>query len=411
MNPRQLVTAIFLDAVAAADPERAVRRSLQETPVAAGATVVIASGKAAVAMTRGFAAVVNITQGIAVTTIEEQAPVPVIVGGHPEPNPGSVAAAQRALELAASAGLGVTVVYLVSGGSSALLALPAGELTLDDLVATTRLLLASGADIAEFNTVRKHLSSIKGGHLAEAAADAKLVTLVLSDVAGDRLDVVGSGPTVPDPTTFADAIDVLGRFELMGRVPARVADHLAAGAAGAIEETPKTGHPDHEIRVVAGGATAAAAAVASARRRGLTAEVVTTTLTGEARGAATEAVATRRSGIDLLVYVGETTVTMSGAGLGGRNQEAALAGAMAIERTTTTFLAADTDGIDGPTGAAGAVVDAGTIGRGRAVGLDAIDALADNDAHGYLTATDDLLITGPTGTNVADLWLVYHGER
>jgi len=352
----------------------------------------------------------DITEGIAVTTIEEPAPVPVIVGGHPEPNPGSVAAAQRALELAASAGPGVTVVYLVSGGSSALLTVPAGKLTLDDLIATNRLLLSSGADIAEFNTVRKHLSSIKGGHLAEVAADARLVTLVLSDVVGDRLDVIGSGPTVPDPTTFADAIDVLGRFGLTGRVPATVVEHLAAGAAGLIEETPKTGHPDHEIRVVAGSATAAAAAVASASRRGLTAEMVTTTLTGEARGTAVEAVATRRPGIDLLVFAGETTVTVSGGGLGGRNQEAALAGAVAIAGTTTTFLAADTDGIDGPTDAAGAVVDAGTIGRGQAVGLDAIDALNDNDAHGYLTATNDLFITGPTGTNVADLWLVHRGE-
>jgi len=411
VNPRQLVTAIFLDAVAAADPELAVRRSLKDDPLVAGATVVIASGKAAVAMTRGFAAVTDITRGVAVTTIEEQAPVPVIMGGHPEPNPGSVAAAWRALELAASAGPGVTVVYLVSGGSSALLALPAGELTLDDLVATNRLLLASGADIAEVNTVRKHLSLIKGGYLAKAASDARLMTLVLSDVVGDRLDVVGSGPTVPDPTTFTDAIDVLGRFELMGRVPANVADHLIAGAAGVIEETPKTGHPDHEIRVVAGGATAAAAAVASARRRGLTAAVVTTTLSGEARTAAAEAVATRRPGIDLLVFVGETTVTVSGTGLGGRNQEAALAAALAIEGSSTTFLAADTDGIDGATHAAGAVVDAGTTERGRAVGLDAIEALADNDANGYLTATGDLFITGPTGTNVADLWLVHHGER
>ena len=149
MNPRQLLTAIYLDAVAAADPELAVRRSLKDDPLAAGTAVVIASGKAAVAMTRGFADAMDITRGMAVTTIEEQAPVPVIMGGHPEPNPGSVAAARRALELAASAGPGVTVVYLVSGGSSALLALPAGELTLDDLVATNRLLLASGADIAE----------------------------------------------------------------------------------------------------------------------------------------------------------------------------------------------------------------------------------------------------------------------
>lgn len=409
MDTRQLLTSVFLDAVAASDAEAAVRRSLAADPPGVEEVVVIASGKAAAAMARGLATAVDITDGVAVTTVEDSAPVPVVVAGHPEPNGGSVAGARRALELAVAAGENTTVVCLISGGSSALLALPAGRLTLDDLVATTGLLVASGADIGEMNAVRKHLSGIKGGRLAVAVRPARLITLVVSDVPGDALDVIGSGPTVPDPTSYADAIEVLKRHRLLDQVPERVVEHLSAGSAGLIEETPKQDHPDHETRIVAGGSTVASAAVSAARHRGLTAEVVTATLTGEARLAAVEAVGTRRSGIDLLVFAGETTVSVIGPGRGGRNQEAALAAATAIEETATTFLAGDTDGIDGATVAAGAIVDSGTIGRGRKAGRDAAVDLDSNDSHRYLSATGDLLITGPTGTNVADLWFVHHG--
>jgi glycerate-2-kinase len=360
-------------------------------------------------MARGVAAVVDITDGVAVTTVVDSAPVPVVVAGHPEPNSGSVAGARRAIELATAAGENTTVVCLISGGSSALLALPAGRLTLDDLMATTRLLVASGADIGEMNTVRKHLSGIKGGRLAVAVQPGRLITLVVSDVPGDALDVIGSGPTVPDPTRYAEAIEVLERYRLLDQVPGRVVEHLSAGSAGLIEETPKQGHPDHEIRIVADGSTAASAAVDAARQRGLTAEVVTVTLTGEARHAAFEAVGTRRPGTDLLVFAGESSVSVTGPGRGGRNQEAALAAAMAIEEPMVTFLAGDTDGIDGATAAAGAIVDSGTIRRGRDAGRDAAVDLENNDSHRYLGATGDLLITGPTGTNVADLWLVHRG--
>lgn len=409
MDTRELLTSIFLDAVAAADAEAAVRRSLEAKPLGVKEAVVIASGKAAAAMARGVAAVVDITDGVAVTTVVDSAPVPVVVAGHPEPNSGSVTGARRAIELATAAGENTTVVCLISGGSSALLALPAGRLTLDDLMATTRLLVASGADIGEMNTVRKHLSGIKGGRLAVAVQPGRLITLVVSDVPGDALDVIGSGPTVPDPTRYAEAIEVLERYRLLDQVPGRVVEHLSAGSAGLIEETPKQGHPDHEIRIVADGSTAASAAVDAARQRGLTAEVVTVTLTGEARHAAFEAVGTRRPGTDLLVFAGESSVSVTGPGRGGRNQEAALAAAMAIEEPMVTFLAGDTDGIDGATAAAGAIVDSGTIRRGRDAGRDAAVDLENNDSHRYLGATGDLLITGPTGTNVADLWLVHRG--
>jgi glycerate-2-kinase len=409
VDTRELLTSVFRDAVAASDAETAVRRSLESDPPGVEEAVVIASGKAAAAMARGLATALDITDGVVVTTVEDSAPVPVVVAGHPEPNSGSVAGARRALELAAAAGENTTVVCLISGGSSALLALPAGRLTLDDLVATTRLLVASGADIGEMNAVRKHLSDIKGGRLAVAVRPARLITLVVSDVPGDALDVIGSGPTVPDPTSFADAIGVLERHRLLDQVPGGVVEHLRAGSAGLIEETPKHDHPDYEARIVAGCSTAASAALDAARQRGLTAEVVTASLTGEARHAAVEAVRARRPGVDLLVFAGETSVSVTGPGRGGRNQEAALAAALAIEETATTFLAGDTDGIDGATAAAGAIVDSGTIRRGRKAGRDAAVDLDNNDSHRYLSATGDLLITGRTGTNVADLWLVHHG--
>jgi glycerate-2-kinase len=193
----------------------------------------------------------------------------------------------------------------------------------------------------------------------------------------------------------------------MGRVPEAVVEHLAAGVAGEVADSAKEPHPNHEYRVVASPRTAAQAALDAAHRLGVTAEVITTAMSGESRDAAVDAVEARRPGIDLLICAGETTVSVAGSGRGGRNQEAALAAAIPIEGTPTTFLAADTDGIDGPTEAAGAVVDGGTIGRGKAKALNAMVALHDNDASAYLAETGDLLVTGPTGTNVASLWLAY----
>jgi glycerate-2-kinase len=252
---------------------------------------------------------------------------------------------------------------------------------------------------------------VKGGRLAAAASRARLLTLILSDVVGDPLDAIASGPTVPDPTTYGDALEVIERFHLLDRIPPAVLRHLSAGLSGEIPETPTEPHPRSAVRVIGSGSIAAEAAVAASNRRGLRAEIVTTTLEGEAREAALDAIAIRRPGVDVLVFAGETTVTVTGDGIGGRNQEAALAATMAIEGTGTTFLAAGTDGIDGPTGAAGAIVDGTTAHRGAALGLDAHAYLARNDANTYLGAVGDLIVTGPTGTNVADLWLVHHGPE
>lgn len=423
-STRAALSEIFVAAVAAVDPARSVRDRVDldgnrlscgefEYDLAGGGRIVVlAFGKAAPAMVSGLAEVVgaNRLAGIAVGVASAVCPLPVVVGGHPEPNAASVGGGRRVLQLASNAGPDDLVVCLVSGGGSALLEVPAENLSVDDVAATTRLLLLSGADIEAVNTVRKHLSAVKGGRLAAAASRACLLTLILSDVVGDPLDAIASGPTVPDPTTYGDALEVIERFDLRDRIPPAVLGHLSVGLSGGVPETPSEPHPRSAVRVIGSGSIAAEGAVAASNRRGLRAEIVTTTLEGEAREAALDAIAIRRPGVDVLVFAGETTVTVTGDGIGGRNQEAALAAAIAIEGTGTTFLAAGTDGIDGPTEAAGAIVEGTTTRRGAALGLDAHAYLARNDANRYLGAVGDLIITGPTGTNVADLWLVHHGS-
>jgi len=396
----------FLAGVGAVDPEPVTARAVVELLGEDGGPVLlIAAGKASIAMARGLATAVPVSDGIIVAPGAGDAPVPVIVGGHPLPDERSVAGARRALAVASSARAGDTVVCLISGGASSLLAAPADGLALADLRATNRALLACGADIRATNTVRKHLSAVKGGLLAAAAARARLVTLIVSDVVGDPVDVIASGPTVPDPTTYTDALAVIDRYGLRTRLPRRVITHLEDGASGAHPETPATPHPDHEVRVIAAGSVAAAGSVSFLRSSGVPSRVVSTDLVGEAGATAVEIVQAVHD-YAVLVFAGETTVTLTGTGRGGRNQQAALAAAIAIAGRPVTFLAAGTDGIDGPTDAAGGLVDGATIERGAALGLDARSYLANNDAHTFLAATGDLVVTGPTGTNVADLWLV-----
>jgi glycerate-2-kinase len=405
-NDRLLLLNAFLAGVGAVDPGPATATAGEAVlGDVAGRVLLIAAGKASIAMARGLSGAAAIDDGIVVAPSRGDVPVPVIVGGHPLPDDGSVAGARRALAIARSAGEGDIVVCLISGGASALLAAPADGLTPADLRVANRTLIACGADIREINAVRKHLSAIKGGRLAAAAGRARLVTLLVSDVAGDPVDVIASGPTVPDPTTYADAVAVVDRYELRSRLPGSVVRHLEAGANGERPETPVTPHPDHHLQVIASGGVAAGAAVASLRSAGIPARLVSTGLAGEAGEAAVEIVRRAYDGT-VLVYAGETTVTVAGRGRGGRNQQAALAAAIAVEGRPVTFLAAGTDGIDGPTDAAGGLVDGTTVERGAAAGLDARSFLADNDAHTFLAATGDLVVTGPTGTNVADLWLV-----
>jgi glycerate-2-kinase len=337
--------------------------------------------------------------------------------GHPAPNAGSVAAAEHALALARhSAGSG-GLLLLLSGGASAMLAAPVEGITLADKIETSKRLMNAGAAIDELNCVRKHLSRIKGGKLAAAVA-GRTITLALSDVHGpvpDDPSVIGSGPTVPDGSTFADAIDIVTRYHVA--LPPPVRAHLERGQRGDVEETVKPGDPrlDASTFVVIGNRlTAVAGARRAAEAAGYTVVVLPDPTTGEARLAgrdfvAAAALAARGVARPLCVLAsGETTVTVRGAGLGGRNQEFALAGAAALpaiegQGRRAVLASAGTDGIDGPTDAAGAIVDGGTLSRGAAKGLDWQAALDQNDAYRFAAGVDALLIWGPTGTNVGDL--------
>jgi hydroxypyruvate reductase len=340
------------------------------------------------------------------------APLEGIVGGHPMPSPASEDAGSRALAMARAAGADEELLVLLSGGASALMAAPAEGLTLDDKRRTTDTLLRAGADIHALNTVRKHLSRIKGGRLAVSAA-GRCRTLAISDVVGDDLSFIASGPTVPDPTTFDDAMDVLRRFGGAEVYPSPVVSHLARGVAGQLPETPKPGDPRlarAESVVIGGRRDAMVGAADLARTLGYHVIVLDAPVVGEARTAAHSHVryveTAARGGERPLCVVssGETTVRVRGSGRGGRNQEFVLAAAELVGSLGMVVAASiGTDGIDGPTDAAGAVIDSTTLARARAAGLDPSDFLSDNNAYAFFAGLGDLIHTGPTGTNVGDL--------
>lgn len=433
---------IFRDAVAATDPRPAVVRAfaLEDGWLRVGdfrcelaavtRIVVVGAGKAGAAMAAGVEDVLGTRIACGLVVVKSghgglPGLIEQIEAGHPLPDARGELAACRILELVRTAGAGNLVVCLLSGGASALLAAPAPGISLEDKVLTTDLLLASGADIAEINTVRKHLSAVKGGQLAAAARPARLVSLVLSDVINDRLDVIASGPTYPDGSTFSDAREVLGRRGLLHRVPAAVRTRLERGALGLIPETPKPGDPLFDgvgHCIIGSNRIALDAAAASARARGYETRVHPEAVQGEAREAARRlAGAVRKVAQELppdsppvcLLSGGETTVTLAGPGKGGRNQEFALAFALEIEGLGgVALLSAGTDGTDGPTDAAGAFVDGGTAGLARGVGLDPAASLQENDSYrffaelGRRAGGPALLVTGPTGTNVMDIQVV-----
>jgi len=334
--------------------------------------------------------------------------------GHPIPDARSVAAARRALDVARAQSPRDLLVLLLSGGASALMALPVEGVTLEDKQTTVRLLLRGGATIDELNTVRKHLSAIKGGRLA-VATSAPVVTLAISDVVGDDLSVIGSGPTTPDPSTYQDALAVLDARGERGAYPAPVVAWLERGARGDAPETPKANDPQMTksvARIIGGRQSAIDGAADAARARGYVVHVIGDPIVGESREAArrfADTVARLSSRNDsrphapiCVVGGGETTVHVKGSGLGGRNQEFALSLAPAL---SGTFAAASvgTDGIDGPTDAAGAIVDSTTAERAAARHLDAQQFLNNNDSFHFFSALDDLVRTGPTGTNVGDV--------
>jgi hydroxypyruvate reductase len=339
--------------------------------------------------------------------------------GHPVPDERGVAGAERIAQNAEAAGPGDLVICLVSGGASALLPLPAAGITLEEKQATTRLLLASGATIHQINSVRKHISRIKGGQLARLSSPAHVESLLLSDVIGDDLDVIGSGPTAPDASTFAAAGAVLDRYQIRRRVPSAVRRRIEQGAAGEIPETPKPADPLFaRVRntVVGGNRLALDAAARAARQLGYRTLILSSTIQGETRDIARMHAAIAReiaaAGRPIrppacIITGGETTVTIRGDGLGGRNQEFVLAAALEIAGIPgVVVFSAGTDGTDGPTDAAGAIADGQTLARNP----DAQLFLDRNDSYHYFQPLGDLVVTGPTNTNVMDVRLILIGS-
>ena len=418
-------------ALAAVDPARLVAEALEEEaprPPEGGHLWLVSVGKAASSMAAGAARVLGdaLTEGW-VLAPDDAAPPPdglhLLRGAHPLPESRNVEAARVVHGAVRRAGRDDWILLLLSGGASSLLTLPDGDVALEDLRRTTDLLLRSGATIQELNAVRKHLERLKGGGLARAALPARVMALVLSDVVGDPLDVIASGPVSPDPSSFAEAVEVLEAHDLWDAVPQSVRVHLLLGRSGELQETPKAGDPlfgGVRVRVVGSAVRAAAAAAERARALGYHAHVLDTEVTGEARVVGRRLAAVARDVADTgspveppaaLVAAGETTVTVVGDGRGGRNQEVALGAARDLDgRDDVLVLSMGTDGVDGPTDAAGALVTGSTPRRARAAGLDAADALERNDAYPFFEALGDLVITGPTGTNVMDLMLVLVGR-
>lgn len=430
---RQHAREIFKAAVDAVRPEACIARTVSRegATLTLGKTQIdlnridklylIGAGKASAAMAAAMEVLLGdrIAAGAICVKYGHDAPLEhcrLYEAAHPVPDASGSAAAKTILELAGQAGAKDLVLCLISGGGSALLPLPLPGVSLADKQATTRLLLASGATIHEVNTIRKHLSAIKGGRLAAATAPARVISLLLSDVVGDDLDVIASGPTVPDTSTYADCKRVLEHYHLLDKVPAGVRQIVDSGVAGEIADTPDAQAPAFKSvtnLVVGSNRDALAAARVKATELGYAPLILTSRLEGEARDAArfltqilTEV---HHSGNPMapplcLLSAGETTVTLKGNGKGGRNTELALAAADYLAGLPDcVLLSAGTDGNDGPTDAAGAIVDGETHARALNKNLDPAQALTDNDSYSLFAATGDLLITGPTRTNVMDL--------
>ncbi len=386
--------------------------------------IVLGAGKAGATMTLALEKLLGkrIAGGLVNVKYGHTAPlkrVEINECGHPVPDEAGVRGSERIAKMAAEAGEKDLVLCVVSGGASALMPAPAAGISLADKQAVTKLLLACGANIHEINSVRKHLSTLKGGQLARLAIPATVVTLMLSDVIGDNLDVIGSGPTTPDLSTFADALGILKKYGLLDKAPGSVRRRLEQGAAGQLEETPKSLERTQNL-IVGSNRLAVNAAKAKAKALGYRTLVLSTTIEGETRDVARLHAAIARemrtSGEPLkppacIISGGETTVTLRGNGKGGRNQEFALAASLDVDgMRNVLLLSAGTDGTDGPTDAAGAWCDGNTLTRARAAGLDAAQYLAENNSYEFFDRLGTLIRTGPTNTNVMDVRLVLVGK-
>jgi hydroxypyruvate reductase len=436
-HARQILDA----ALAAADPYQAVKAALSlegDILTVAGQridlgqyqrVIAVGAGKAGAPMARALEEVLEarLKGGLVVVKDGHGGPtstIRIVEASHPVPDQRGVEAGRQMLELLDRyAGPGTLVFCLISGGGSALLVSPAEGLDLADKQETTRLLLASGADIAEINSIRKHLSRLKGGGLARAAGGGRIISLIVSDVVGDRLDTIASGPTVPDGTTWADCREILGRYGIWPKVPEPVRERIQKGLDGELADTPGPGEASLEgvvNQVVAGNRHCLAVAADRARELGYAPVILSSTIEGEtydvARVHAAMAREARATGHPAgppccLISGGETTVTLGDSpGQGGRNQEFALACALDLEGVEGVLaVSAGTDGTDGPTDAAGAQADGDTAARAREKGLEPRDYLARHDAYNFFQPLDDLIITGPTRTNVMDVRLMLVG--
>ncbi len=411
-DPKSFLTAIFSAAVAAADPERTIRNHLPARPK--GRTVVIGAGKGSAQMAAAFErAWDGPIDGLVVTRYGYGAAcerIEIIEAAHPVPDAAGLEASRRLLDKVRGLTADDLVVALISGGGSALLPAPAPGLTLADEIAVNEALLASGAPIAAMNTIRKHVSTIKGGRLAAAAHPARVVSLVVSDIPGDNPALVASGPTVPDTGSREDALAAIAAYGM--KLPAAVMAHIQSPAADAPSPRDQR-FAGNEVHLIASAAVSLDAAAVEARRLGVEAVILSDAIEGEARevggvhAAIAREVATRDRPFEkpvLILSGGETTVTLRAKGKGGRNSEFLLAFAIGISGVQgIDALAADTDGIDGSENNAGAFADGSTVSRMRAAGVDAKAMLAGNNAWTAFNAVGDLFVPGPTGTNVNDL--------
>lgn len=434
---RQDALAIFQASLRAVDPIAAVKRYLilnNDTLIVAGKSFPLARykgiflvgfGKAGASMARGVeqvlrerleAGIINVKYGH-VQRLSSK--IKINEAGHPVPDAAGMAGAREIVRFLEARRADELVICVISGGGSAIFPLPQEGITLEEKQEMTRQLLACGADIKEINAIRKHISRVKGGQLARIAQPATLITLILSDVIGDPLDSIASGPTAADGTTFQDCLNILTKYQLWGKIPRSIEQHLQAGAEGKIPDTPKAGDPafasTHNV-IVGSNWQAVQAAEQAAEALGYRTLILSTFIEGETRDVARVHAAiakeVRKTGHPIaapacILSGGETTVTIRGTGLGGRNQEFVLAAATDLrDMDHVVVLSAGTDGTDGPTDAAGALADGETMARAQQLSLKASDYLLNNDSYHFFAALGDLIKTGPTNTNVMDLRIV-----
>lgn len=415
VDPRHLIQRIVR-----IDHDRLIVQTLNQTQYVplTGRIFILGAGKGAGLLAQGLESVLGerVTGGVVALPHGQHVhlqSVTTIQGEHPLPGPGSLRAAEQMAALLAHKQDTDLICFCLTGGASSLLVSPVPGLSLTDKLAVNRQLIACGADIVAINTVRKHLSCIKGGGLARLAFPSPLVSFILSDVIGDDLSTIGSGPTVPDPTTFQDAWAILNAFEILDTIPPSAREYCRQGCAGLQQETPKPGDNifTHVANILIGSnRIALEAAAAKARLLGFTPWIIDSPLCGDTTNAALQfaktmqhVLANNASPICLLAG-GETTVRVTGSGKGGRNQEFALVVAQALQdEARWALLSAGTDGIDGPTDAAGAFVDGDSIKRAHAKGVDPRQALHNNDSYSLFAALGELFYPGQTGTNVMDI--------